>query len=56
MLKYFFNRLREPSSMAGLAIVLGLFGVPLAPEALQAGGSMVAGVAGLLAIFMSEKK
>ena len=49
-------RLSEPSTWAGIGIVLGLFGVNLEPGQAQqfvAGGT---GLAGLLAVFMGEKR
>lgn len=47
------ERLREPSSWAGVAVLLGLFGVPVgAPELVAQVG---AGLAGLLAIALKEK-
>lgn len=47
-------RLQEPSTMAGLSVLLGLFGVPHAPEALQGVASLATGAFGLLAIFKPE--
>lgn len=49
------NRLKEPSSMAGIAVLLGLFGVPAAPEVIQGAGHLLTGALGLAAIFMKEK-
>lgn len=51
----FFERLKEPSSMAGLAVLLGLFGVPAAPEIVQGVGQIIAGGFGLAAILLREK-
>lgn len=48
------NRLREPSTMAGLAVLLGLFGVPAAPEIMQGVGHIVTGGFALAAVFMRE--
>lgn len=50
-----FDRLREPSTMAGLAVLLGLFGVPAAPEILQGTAQVVTGLFGLAAVVMREK-
>lgn len=49
-------RFREPSTWAGLAILAGLFGVPMSPESMT--GIVQAGtaVAGAIAIFMPERK
>lgn len=52
---YLLNRIREPSTWAGiasLAISLGL-GVP--PGTIEAAGQAAAGIAGLLAIFVRER-
>jgi hypothetical protein len=54
-MKAFFDRLKEPSSMAGLAVLLGLFGVPAAPEIVQGAGQVVTGLFALAAIFVKEK-
>lgn len=51
----FFQRLREPSSMAGLAVLMGLIGVPAAPEVVQGAGQVLTGLFGLAAVFMREK-
>ena len=48
-------RLREPSTWAGIAALLSVFGLDLAPadgQAIVQGG---VGLAGLLAVIMSEK-
>lgn len=46
------SRLREPSSMAGLAVLAALFGVPAGVPELVA--QVVAGAAGLAAMFLPE--
>lgn len=51
----FLKRLREPSTMAGLAVLLGLFGVPAAPEVMQGAGQVLTGLLGLAAVFVREK-
>ena len=48
------NRLREPSTWAGLSVLGVLFGLP--PGTIELAGQVVAGAAGLAAIFMTEKK
>lgn len=48
------NRLREPSTWAGLSALGLLLGVP--PGTFDAAGQLVAGVAGLAAIFLPEKQ
>lgn len=47
------SRLREPSTWAGLSALGLLFGLP--PGTFDAVGQIVAGVAGLAAIFLPEK-
>lgn len=49
------QRLREPSTMAGLSVLLGLFGVQVAPEVAQGAVQVVTGAAALAAVFMKEK-
>lgn len=51
----FFDRLREPSTMAGLSVLLGLLGVPAAPEVMQGAGQVLTGAFALAAVFMREK-
>lgn len=48
-------RLREPSSYAGLAMLFGLLGINVAPEAWQAGVQVVSGAAALAAILLRER-
>ncbi len=48
------NRLKEPSSMAGIAVLLGMFGVPAAPEIVQGVGHVLTGIIGLAAILIPE--
>lgn len=47
------QRLREPSTMAGLSVLFALFGVP--PGVPELAGQVIAGVAGLAAVLMPEK-
>jgi hypothetical protein len=49
------NRFKEPSSLAGVAVLLGMFGVPNAPELVQGVGQVVAGGLAVAAIFVKEK-
>lgn len=49
-------RLREPSTYAGLGVLLGLFGVNLVPEAMQSIVSLGTGAAGLAAVVLAERK
>jgi len=48
------NRLREPSTWAGVSIIAAMFGVP--PGTVDLIGQVVAGVAGLAAIVLPEVK
>lgn len=51
----FVNRLREPSTMAGLSVLFGLFGVQVAPEVASSAVQAVTGLTALAAVFMQEK-
>lgn len=52
----YLQRLREPSTWAGVGILLGLFGINLAPENAQVFVNGGVGLAGLLAVFVGEKR
>jgi hypothetical protein len=54
ILAYIINRLKEPSTYAGLASILGLVGVNLAPEAWTAIISVLTAVAGAVAVFVPD--
>jgi hypothetical protein len=54
-LNYIFDRLKEPSTYLGLAILGGLVGVSLEPDQWTAIAAAVAGVIGLLEVFRREK-
>ena len=49
-------RLKEPSTWAGFAVLLGLFGINIAPEVLAPAIQGLTGIAGAAAVLMSEKK
>lgn len=51
----YLTRLREPSTWAGLGILLSLFGINMAPEDAQLFVNGGVGLGGLLAVFMREK-
>lgn len=54
MLKTLLQRLREPSTMAGIAAIAMVFGVPAgASEAVM---QVIGGVAGLAAVLLPENK
>jgi hypothetical protein len=50
------NRLKEPSTYRGLAIVAGLAGIHFAPGLEVAICSAVAGIIGVIEIIRAEKK
>jgi len=54
ILAYLVNRLKEPSTYAGLATVLGVVGVKMAPEAMQAIITVLTAVAGAIAVFVPD--
>lgn len=54
VLAYIVGRLKEPSSYAGLAALLGLAGIHLAPDALQAIIGILVAVAGGAAIVIPD--
>lgn len=47
------NRLRQPSTWAGVAALGLLFGLP--PGTVELSGQVVGGLAGLAAIFLNER-
>ncbi len=51
-----FARLREPSTYAGISVMLGVFGVNVAPEIMQSAVQVLTGLSALAAVFLSEKK
>lgn len=52
----YLNRLREPSTWAGVGILLSLVGINLAPADAQTFVNGGVGLASLLAIFIGEKR
>jgi hypothetical protein len=54
ILSYLIARLKEPSSYAGLASLLGLVGIQLAPEAMQFIIQVMTGIAALIAVFVPD--
>ena len=52
----YLNRLSEPSTWAGVGVLLSLVGINLAPADAQAFVNGGVGLAGLLAIFIGEKR
>lgn len=55
MWRIMLNRLKEPSTMAGIGVLLALFGVPHADVVVTGATQIIGGVAGLLAIALPEK-
>jgi hypothetical protein len=49
----FLNRIKEPSTWAGLSMLGVLFGLP--PGTIEGLGQIIGGIAALAAVFMSEK-
>ena len=47
---YIFDRLKEASTWRGIALIVGGFGVHLAPDLIPAIGTAVAGVIGLIEV------
>jgi sulfite exporter TauE/SafE len=54
-MKYIVDRLKEPSSYAGLGALLALVGVNLDGQLLQAIAGVAAALAGLASIFIKEQ-
>ncbi len=54
-MNYILDRLKEPSSYAGLGALLALVGVNLDGQLLQAIAGVAAALAGLAAFFVKEK-
>lgn len=54
-MQYILDRLKEPSSYAGLGALLALVGVNLDGQLLQAIAGVAAALAGLAAVFVKEK-
>jgi hypothetical protein len=51
----FLARLREPSTYAGVSVLLGLFGVQLAPELMQGAIQAITGAAAVAAVILGER-
>lgn len=52
----FLSRLREPSTYAGVSVLLGVFGVNVAPEIMQPAVQVITGLAALAAVVLREGK
>ena len=55
-MKTILDRLKEPSTYRGLAVIAGTAGIILSPELATAIGAAVAAVIGLIEVVRSEKK
>ena len=55
-MQYIVNRLKEPSTYAGLAAILAAFGVSIDPGLLQAAVAVATALAGLASVFVAEKQ
>lgn len=55
-MQYIVNRLKEPSTYAGLAAVLAALGLHVDPGILQAAVAVATGLAGLASVLLAEKQ
>lgn len=55
-MKMIVARLKEPSTWRGIAVLLSLAGIQLAPEHLEAIGNGFIGLMAVLAVLMPDKK
>lgn len=53
---YFLTRLREPSTYAGLAALVGAFGITVPLPWVQAASALGTGIAAVLAVALPEHK
>lgn len=51
---YIVNRLKEPSTYAGLAALLGVVGVKIAPDQLTSIITVLTAIAGAIAVFVPD--
>jgi hypothetical protein len=54
-MKSLLSKLKEPSTIRGVAILLGLVGINLDPQAVNAITAGVAAIIGLVEVFRKEK-
>jgi hypothetical protein len=54
ILAYIVNRMKEPSTYAGLAALLGVVGLKVAPDQLNAIITVLTGIAGAIAVFVPD--
>lgn len=55
MIASLLDRFKEPSSWAGVAVILNLFGVQIAPEGMTAIVTALTGACAVAAFFIKEK-
>jgi hypothetical protein len=53
-LSYIVNRMKEPSTYAGLAALLGVVGLKVAPDQLNALITVLTALAGAIAVFVPD--
>ena len=53
-LSYILNRMKEPSTYAGLAALLGVVGLKVAPDQLNALITVLTALAGAIAVFVPD--
>ena len=49
------DRLKEPSTWAGLGVLLGVLGLPVTPEQWAVAVQLLTAIAGAVAVFMPDK-
>lgn len=54
-MKTILAKLRERSTWAGIAVLVGSFGLPIPPGTVEIAGEIIGGIAGLLLILKSDK-
>jgi hypothetical protein len=54
-MKYIIDRLKEPSTYAGIAAMLAAFGLHVEDSMIQVFVSLATGLAGVVSILLSEK-
>jgi hypothetical protein len=54
-MKLILSKLREKSTWAGVAVLVGAFGIPVPPGVVEYAGEAIGAIAGLLLILKSDK-
>jgi hypothetical protein len=55
-MKYFLDRMKEPSTWRGLALMLGALGVGVSPEMVNSIGSAVIAALGAIEVIRRERR